>query len=521
MAQTIAARYATGEGDRTQYLNRAYTCAELTIPALLPRNGTSGANLYEPWQSVGSRGVNFLANKFHTAVLPPNAPFMRLQQDEARIEQMTADPSALAAMDEALSNLERRVMKNIEGAETRATALEAFKHLIVCGNYLLFVPPEGGLKGFRMDRYIVRRDDMGNLIELIVKETVAPEVVPAEIRAAAPVRPAAVLSGEVSMPVSRADQLDLYTRVWRNGNHYRVEQEVNGHIVPSSLGSYPLDALPWLPLRLVKVDGEDYSRSHVEEFLGDLRSLENLSKAIVEGVAALAKLIILVKPNGVTTIKSIKDAKNGDVRSGNADDVTFVQAEGKSVDFRVAKELAGDIEGRLSYAFLLNSAVQRSGERVTAEEIRYVAGELEQAQGGAYTMLAKDFQLPLVTLTIARMKRQGTFPRLPAGLVKPIALTGLDALGRGADFMRLRDLMGALQGFLPPDVLAQYLNPTDLIKRVAAGLGVDSKGLVRTAEEVAQAQQQAMLQQAAQDAVPGAMNIARDQMAPQQGAAPQ
>jgi hypothetical protein len=517
VALSIASRYATGEGDRTQYLNRAYTCAELTIPALLPRNGTSGANLYEPWQSVGSRGVNFLANKFHTAVLPPNAPFMRLQQDEARIEQMTADPSALAAMDEALSNLERRVMKNIEGAETRATALEAFKHLIVAGNYLLFVPPEGGLKGFRLDRYIVRRDDMGNLIELIVKETVAPEVVPAEIRAATPEKSAAVLSGEVQS-ISKINQLDLYTRVWRNGNHYRVEQEVNGHIVPSSRGSYPLDALPWLPLRLVKVDGEDYSRSHVEEFLGDLRSLENLSKAIVEGVAALAKLIILVAPNGQTTIKAIKDAKNGDVRAGRAEDVTFVQAEGKSVDFRVAKELAGDIEGRLSYAFLLNSAVQRSGERVTAEEIRYVAGELEQAQGGAYTMLAKDFQLPLVTLTIARMKRQGTFPRLPAGLVKPIALTGLDALGRGADFMRLRDLMGALQGFLPPEVLAQYLNPTDLIKRVAAGLGVDSKGLVRTPEEVQAAQQQAQLEQAAQNAVPGAMAIAKDQMAPQQGA---
>ncbi len=64
--------------------------------------------------------------------------------------------------------------------------------------------------------------------------------------------------------------------------------------------SYPLDALPWLPLRLRQVDGEDYSRSHVEEFLGDLRSLENLTKAIVEGVAALAKLIILVKSNGVT-----------------------------------------------------------------------------------------------------------------------------------------------------------------------------------------------------------------------------
>lgn len=517
MALSIAARYAQAEGDRQPYLNRAYTCAELTIPALLPRNGTAGQNLYEPWQSVGSRGVNFLANKFHTAVLPPNAPFLRMQQDDALVEQMTADPEALSALNEALSNLERRIMKNIEGAELRATALEAFKHLIVAGNYLVFVTPEGLLKGFRLDRYIVRRDDMGSLIELICKETVAPEVVPAEIRAAAQDGPTAVLNGQAP-PISKSNQLDLYTRVWRNGNHYRVEQEVNGHIVPSSRGSYPLDALPWLPLRLVKVDGEDYSRSHVEEFLGDLRSLENLSHAIVEGVHALAKLVILVKPNGVTTVKTIKDAKNGDVRSGNAEDVTFVQANGKAVDFNVAVQLADKIEARLSYAFLLNSAVQRSGERVTAEEIRYVAGELEQAQGGAYTMLAKDFQLPLVNLAIVRMKRQGTYPRLPKGLVKPVPLTGLDALGRGADFMRLRDYMQALMGFLPPEVISVYLNPSDLMKRVAAGLGIDAKGLVRTPEEVQQAQQQAQMEQAAQAAVPGAMAIAKDQMAPAQGA---
>ncbi|UZT50437.1 head-to-tail connector protein [Enterobacter phage 04_vB_Eclo_IJM] len=36
--------------------------------------------------------------------------------------------------------------------------------------------------------------------------------------------------------------------------------------------------------------------------------------------------------------------------------------------------MADAIEQRLGWAFLLNSAVQRNAERVTAEEIRYVAG---------------------------------------------------------------------------------------------------------------------------------------------------
>ncbi|WP_281171428.1 portal protein [Inquilinus limosus] len=509
--ETIAGRYGTLEADRLPFLERAYTCAELTIPSLLPRAGTTaGATLYEPWQSVGARGVNHLANRFHTVVLPANAPFFRLKPDMGRVERMTPDERAKAEVEKALSVLEQRVKDNIEGAEVRGTALEAMKHLLVAGNFLCYAPPEGGLKGFRLDRYVVRRDDMGNLLELIVKETVAPEVVPPEIRKAAPVMPLS----SAKPKAGKTEQLDLYTRVWRNGNHYRVEQEVNGHIIESSRGSYPLDALPWFPLRLVKVDGEDYSRSHVEEYLGDLRSLENLSKAIVEGVAALAKLIILVNPSGVTTVKTIKDAKNGDVRSGRADDVSMVQADGKAVDFRVAKELAGEIENRLAYAFLLNSAIQRSGERVTAEEIRFMAGELEQAQGGAYSMLATEFQLPLVNVVIRRMKSKGDFPRLPKGLVKPLIVTGLDALGRSADFIRLNEFLDFAAKVVPPDQLPLYLNVPDALNRGAAGIGIDTGGLINTQEQIQAAMQQQQLQEAAQAAVPGAMQIARDQMAP-------
>jgi hypothetical protein len=511
--ETIAGRYSTFEGDRTPFLETAYQCAEVTIPSLLPRSGTSpGARLRRTWQSVGARGVNHLSNRFRDVVLPANAPFFRLQQDDGLLAKMTPNANAKAAIEEALSNLEGQVGKKIEGAKTRGTTLEGMKHLIVAGNFLIHRPPTGGLKGFRMDRYVVRRDDMGNLLELIVKESIAPELVPQSVRQAAP---EALNAAPAGAPPVKKNQLDLYTRVWRNGNHFAVEQEVNGHIVPGSRGSYPLDALPWFPLRLVKVDGEDYSRSHVEEYLGDLQSLENLSKAIVEGVAALAKLIILVKPGGVTQVKTIKDAQNGDVRSGNAADVTFVQAEGKAVDFRVAKELASEIENRLAYAFLLNSAVQRKGERVTAEEIRFMAGELEQAQGGAYSMLAEEFQLPFVNVVIREMKREGTFPRLPKGLVQPTIITGLDALGRGADFMRLNEFLDFAAKIIPQDQLPVYIDTPDALKRGAAGIGINAKGLVRDAAAVQQQIQQNQIAEAAQAAVPGAMNIARDQVAPQ------
>ncbi len=59
-----------------------------------------------------------------------------------------------------------------------------------------------------------------------------------------------------------------------------------------------------------------------------------------------------------------------------------------------------------------------------------------------------------------------------------------------------------LKGNIPPEVLVQYINVTDLIKRAAAGIGIDAKGLIYTEDEVAANQQRAALQQAAQSRGP-------------------
>ena len=62
-----------------------------------------------------------------------------------------------------------------------------------------------------------------------------------------------------------------------------------GYVLPKSRSTAPKNASPWLPLRFNSVDGEAYGRGRVEEFLGDLKSLEALSQALVEG--ALQQLL--------------------------------------------------------------------------------------------------------------------------------------------------------------------------------------------------------------------------------------
>ena len=58
----------------------------------------------------------------------------------------------------------------------------------------------------------------------------------------------------------------------------------------------------------------------------------------------------------------------------------------------------------MSYAFLLHTAIQRDAERVTAQEIRYMAEQLETAMGGVYSLLSQEFQLPLVKILMKRMQ---------------------------------------------------------------------------------------------------------------------
>ena len=118
----------------------------------------------------------------------------------------------------------------------------------------------------------------------------------------------------------------------------------------------------------------DYGRGHCEAFLGDLKSLEGLTRAILEGSSASAKMLFLVSPSGTTRASAISKAPNGAIIEGNAGDVSVLQAN-KFADFRIAFETMNRIETRLQFAFLLNSSVQRQAERVTATEVQLVANE--------------------------------------------------------------------------------------------------------------------------------------------------
>ena len=247
-------------------------------------------------------------------------------------------------------------------------------------------------------------------------------------------------------------------------------------------------------LRFNTVDGEEYGRGRVEEFIGDLKSLEALSQALVEGSAAAAKVIFTVSPSATTKPQSLAQAGNGAIIQGRPDDIGVIQV-GKTADFRTAYEMAMGLEKRLADAFLIMQV--RNSERTTAEEVRMTQMELDQQLGGIYSLLTVEFLVPYLNRKLSIAQKNGSIPKLPDKLVKPTIVAGVNALGRGQDREALVMFMTTIAQTMGPEAIMKHINQDEYIKRLAASLGVDVLNLTISMQEQ-QAEEQRQMQQAQQ-----------------------
>lgn len=499
-----ASRYSRLTVDREPFLKRARESSKLSLTSIAPPLETTGeSDLYKAFQSLGARGAKNLSAKLLMTLFPANTPFHRFKLSEQELKkELDANPKLKSEIEEALAKSETAIQDHIETTGIRRTAFLALKHLIIAGNILVYAPPKGGLRAYRLSQYVVQRDHEGNLKEIILKETLSPLALPQDVQE---FLKAQNTSGDAE---SVTADVDLYTWIKFDGKVWNIHQEVRGYTLPDSEATYPKDELPWQALRLGELQGENYGRGFVEDLIGDLQSLEGLSQAIVEGSAAGAKVVFLVDPSGTTSVQKLAKTPNGGFCPGREEEVKALQLQ-KFNDFQVAKQQIDSITSRLEASFLLNSSVQRNGERVTAEEIRFMAAELETALGGEYAVLSQEFQLWLVKALIRNLQKAHKFPNLPKSVL-PMIVTGLEALGRNNDLQKLDDLVSDLGQKFGPEVVAKYLSVSEYITRRTTALMIDKKNLVRSEQEVQQMDAQAQQQQAMQAAGPQLIKAGSD-----------
>ena len=516
---TAKSRYDYLSSDRSQFLNEAEDAGELTLPYLIRGHEDDSGGMKQlntPWQSVGAKGVVALASKLSLSLVPPQTSFFKLQLDESQLGQ-EFPPEVKSELDLSFAKIERTILEAIAASDDRVVIHQALQHLVVAGNALIFMDNKEGLKLFPLNRYVIERDGNGNVIEIVTKEKInkkliakyLPEIEEYEYDEDEYFEEYNDETGVVDETKTDKKECEVYTHVIRDNNRFIWHQEVFDKILPGSQSKSSIDTTPWLPLRFNTVDGEAYGRGRVGQFIGDLKSLEALSQALVEGSAAAAKVVFTVSPSSTTKPQTLASAGNGAIVQGRPDDIGVVQV-GKTADFGTALELMNKLERRLNEAFLILSV--RDSERTTAQEVQMTQLELEQQLGGLFGLLTIEFLVPYLNRKLSVYQKTGEIPKIPKGMVKPTIVAGINSLGRGQDVQALGSFLQTIAQTMGPEAIQQYINPEELIKRLAAAQGIDVLNLVKTMQDRQQEQQQATEQQMAMERIKQEPNMAKAPM---------
>jgi hypothetical protein len=485
---TIAERYEYLDSMRFSKLGRARYMSSLTIPTLLPPNGlTNNEEMPKPFSSVAARGVVNMASRMLSALLPLNdLPFFKFELTNGQ----AADPETFSYM-EALSH---QIFSKLSTENLRESMFMALQNLIVNGDVLLVMEDDYTFRLYRLDQYVVRRDIDGSIVELIYLDWV-PKAPNDNIYEAFDNNffPSA-WNAISAMPDYQAN----FSRVVWNAeketwDFYSEDHE--GNEVDS--GEYI--NTPFMPLRWIGVTGEDYGRSHCEEILGDIETLEAYTKAMIDGMTAASTFWMAVDPAGITDIDDVAQAETGSFIGARAQDVfTVSPAQTISPQLSAAQTAVESMRREVGNAFLLGSVGVRQADRVTATEVRMIGMEIENVLGGAFSAIARQLLEPIIRRTISLMLREGEIDeRLAAefmdnGQLTISVVTGLQALSRDGDLTKLMQ-MGEMVRNLPPEAIKHFRWDQYGVALISS-LGFDPRNWVLSEDEANQrAQQEQMM----------------------------
>ena len=459
---------------RAHLLARCEKYAGWTLPNVFPlSNYDDSDEMQHDFQSVGARAVTNLANKIMMALFQPSKPFFRMNlTKEQQIKAMEEIGAELPELQKAIAEVERAAAERLNKKNGRIVLTEAVILLIITGNALLSAPTNENLGVYSLRDYVIVRNIAGDPLEIIIQEK--KKVRNLEDRLAK-------LCSEHGKDESA--NVAVYTCAKKVGeDKFLVWQELDDiAYCHKKVGLYAKSNLPWIPLTWNLPRGADYGNGLVENYAGDFHTSSTLAQTILDFSSTVTDIKNLVNPSGMTDVEELAGAASGAYVTGREEDIfSYSPKVAMAADFLLS--ISDRVERRIGSAFLLNSMVTRDAERVTAEEIRMQAQELESSLGGVYSRLAVDLQQPLAHRLMAE-------ENIAFKTVEPVIVTGLESLSRMSEVDRLRAMLqdAAMLSDLP-DRLAIRLKYGGVLNKLAAGHGVDTEGIIATEEEVAQEQ---------------------------------
>jgi len=506
----IGNRFNNLDALRQSKLDRARYFSSLTVPALLPpESWTEQEPLAQPYSSVAAKGVTSMASRMLSALLPLNdMPFFKFE--------MASGIEPDADIYSYLEGLSYQVFNKLSSANLRETIYQALQHLIVVGDVLLIMDDDFDFRIIRLDKFVCRRDVHGKVEELIfIEYNTLPESYEEE----------GVMSSTVTMD-ERKGYEKVFVRVipGDKGGWDVVKQNTDGDLLDTG----HFEVLPYTVLRWSGIPGENYGRSHVEDMIGDIKTLEAFTEGLIHGVTASSLFWMGVDPTGLTDLDDLAASPAGNWVPARVNEVHVISpATTMTPQIQSTQQGVEILRREIGKAFLMDSSSIPTGDRVTATAVRMIGQELEHVLGGAFSSIARDLMKPIVQRAVFLMMSQGEVDeRLKdmfdsQGLLDIEIVTGLQALSRDTDLQKLMQ-MGEMVRNLPEQAAGMF-RWDQFGKALITSLGFAPDAWIKTEEQVQQEQmamqQQQMQMQAQQQAQIGgqqAMANVAEQMAMQQ-----
>lgn len=486
-ANTASGRWSELDSDRQAFLTRCEKYSAFTIPKVCLPQGYNQNNdeLQHDYQSVGAQAVNHLSNKLMLSLFAPSRPFFRLDPSDKLLGQMDSLGMTRDDLNNALATAEQHAIRELDRRSIRPKMYDAMKHIIITGNACLVLGKDT-LRVLGIKNYVVKRDTDGKVLELLTKEAVNKQGLD----------PAVVAELGPRLVCGPDNTVDLYKWVVRRDDgDYTMTTWVGSERLSEKFdGKWPEDKMPFRAITWDLASGDDYGTGLVEDYAGDFAALSIMSKATVQAAILASEFRWLVNPAGMTQPEDFEKSENGAALAGVGGDITLVQS-GKSADLQINVTIAQDYIQRIGMGFLLASVTTRNAERVTAEEIRRNAEELENSLGGAYSRIAVDVQMPMAFWLMAMSGK-----KIAGTDIEPTIVTGLAALSRSGDrdnlVLFLQDV--TMLGSLPAD-LRSRMRVGAIQSAFASARGLSTSQYLLTEEEYQQQQAAAVREQMAME----------------------
>lgn len=478
--------YQKLRAEADKFRDRARTFSKITIPALLPDDSsdTSSDSMSWGYSSEGAIGVNHLSNVYISRMFPPNRSFFKLDPTPQGKEELgkARDEGTLVR---GLAMIERNAMKHISDIKARPVLLETLQHLIVSGNILLHKIKQGPLMLYTIDNFVVRRDQTGEIMTMITKDTTYLMALEESVRNQI------ILEMQIKEDEITAKTVDIYNYIERIAQDQYIHVVVAETIFTGETGTYKKDNLRWEPLVWKRYRKENYGRSLVEEVYNALYTHDVCTEVYLKAAAISADIKFFVDRTAGIDIEKVNKSESGSYHYKNSSQGNAIEAAqvNKVTDLQLSFNMIEKLERTLGQVFLRMASVIRDAERVTADENRMLAQELDQAHGGVFSMLGSTLQRRLAEWTLEDIGASIA----DGQTVDMIITTGIDALGRNAEAEQLVLFMNdtAILNNVPEDVRAR-LKMSNFLTRLGVGRDIPIDEVILTEEEY---QQQLQMQQ--------------------------